>query len=388
MTSATDPGPTPSTGPTTGRVGTPRVPGGPRLLWAGVALAVLVVGGVLLSQTWQPAAPGLPDAGRIVVDGLPLLRLGMLLCGGIVLGFTLSAVVLDPTAQPRGAPSGMITSVGRQDLRVAVAAALGMAASGVALSLLTLGDVLGLPLSQALQPSIVSTYLWDIEGARAALISGLLALAVAAGLTLARTQGGAAGWLIVAGVAVGLPSLSGHAAGLGSHSLALVAGFVHAVVAMLWSGGVVAIATHAFMRSPGLAERARRFGAVAISSVALLALSGFGAASTRLDSWSELVTTTYGRMLLVKSTLLVVALALAATVRARARQGALPSRRVVTEVAVLGAALGVAVLLARTAFPGSPSSCRQRGRRSSATPTHLPRPSRGSRWVGTRTGCG
>jgi cytochrome c oxidase assembly factor CtaG/putative copper export protein len=328
-----------------------RMPGGPRLLWSGVAVAVLVVGAVVLGQTWRAAANGLPDAGRLVVDGLPLLRLAMLLSGGVVLGFATSAVALDPTAAAAGSPRGSITVLGRTDLRVAVAGAIAMSVTSVLVALFTLADVLGLPLGQVLQPGIVSTYLWEVEASRAALLSGVLALLVAVGLTLSRTLGGAAGWLLVALVAVGVPSLTGHAAGLGSHTLALVAGFVHATVAMLWSGGVVALATHAVLRTPSLGERVRRFGVVAVGSVALLALSGIGAASTRLDSWSQLTGTTYGRMLLIKAGLLGTALLLALTVRRRVRGGGVPGARVLAEVAVLGATLGVAVLLARTAFP-------------------------------------
>lgn len=337
-----------------------RLPGLPRLVWVGAALVVLTAGAVWLGLTWQQVPAGLPDAGRLVVDALPVTRLAMLLSGGVLLGFALSAIALDATAGS-STPRGLVTPLGRADLAVAVAAAALFAGAATLLALLTLADVLGLPLSQALAPGIVATYLWDVEASRAVLISGALGTAIAVGLSLARTLGAAVCWFAVACVAVGLPSLTGHAAGLGSHSLALIAGFVHAVAASVWAGGVVAVATHAVRRSPGLLERIRRFGVVAVISVVALAVSGLGAAATRLDQPSELVSTTYGRMLLAKGALMLLALALAGSLRRAVRLRGVAAetspgtgRRTIVEVGVLASAVAVAVLLARSPFPRSP----------------------------------
>ena len=344
--------------PSPGLEATPALPGRARSVWFLVGLAVVVAGVLLLGLAWQPSANGLPDAGAMVVNGLPVLRVLMLLTGAILLGFTLSAVALDPT-RSEGAPRDSLTASRRRDLSVAIGAAAALATTALMLSLFTLADVLGLPLGQVLNGGILTTYLWDVEAARAALVTAVLAMAVGVGLTFSRTLGAAAGWGVVALLAVGLPSLTGHAAGLGNHSLALVSGFVHAVSASLWAGGVVAVATHALARTPGLGERIRGFGVVAIASVVALGVSGLAAAFTRLGSISELVTSTYGRMLLVKSGLLVLALVLASVVRRRSREAGtsvLPEgvrSRVLAEVAVLAAAVGVAVLLARTAFPRS-----------------------------------
>lgn len=337
-----------------------RLPGLPRLVWVVAALVVLIAGAVWLGLTWQEVPAGLPDAGRLVVDALPVTRLAMLLSGGVLLGFALSAIALDPSGAG-STPRGLVTPLGRADLAVAVAAAALFAGAATVLALLTLADVLGLSLSQTLAPGIVATYLWDVEASRAALISGALGAAIAVGLSLARTLGAAACWFAVACVAVGLPSLTGHAAGLGSHSLALIAGSVHAIAASVWAGGVVAVATHAVRRSPGLVERIRRFGVVAIITVVTLAVSGLGAAATRLDQPSDLVSTTYGRMLLAKGALLLLALALAGSLRRAVRLRGVATetspgagRRTIVEVGVLAAAVAVAVLLARSPFPRSP----------------------------------
>lgn len=335
----------------TSRPAAPSGPGGtggsgrlPRLLWVASALAVLVSAGLAAGIRWSPPPDGLPDAGALVVDGLPILRLATLLAGGLTVGFALSGLALDP-----GAKGGRPSRAGRRDLATAAAAAALLALASVLVSLLTLADVLGLPLGQALDPAIVATYLWDVETSRAHIITAVLAVGVAIGLPLTRTLGTAAAWAVLAAVAVGLPSLTGHAAGLGNHALALVSGSLHAVAATVWAGGAVALATHAARGSAGMGERIRRFGVVAVISVAAIALTGLGSAVTRLDSVSQLLTTPYGRIVLAKVVALGLALGLARLVR-RVRSGA-PGRVLLAELVALGAALGLAVVLARSPFP-------------------------------------
>ena len=322
----------------------------PRVVWVVAAAVALVVAASAAGVLWSPVEEGLPDAGRLVVDGLPLLRLVALLSGGLMLGFAVSAVALDPTAHTG------VTPIGRADLRLAVGAAYLLSGAAALFALFTLADVLGMGLSQLVQPGIITTYLWDVEVSRAYLVTALLALGVGLGLGSARTLGSAAGWTLVAAAAVGIPSLTGHAAGLGGHSLALISGFVHAVAASLWAGGLVALTTHAVRGTPGMAERVRRFGVLAIGSVAALALTGFASAATRMDSVSELVSTAYGRTLLVKITALCLAVLLARSIRAAWRSGGPGARpaRMLAEVGILGAALGLAVVLARSPFPRTP----------------------------------
>jgi cytochrome c oxidase assembly factor CtaG/putative copper export protein len=324
---------------------------GPRLVWAGAALVVLFAAAVALGVLWRPLAEGLPDAGRVVVNGLPVLRLVGLLAGGAVLGFTLSAVALDPGAA--GPSAGLLTRGGRRDLALASAAAWLLAVVSLLFALFTLADVLGLSLRSTMSPAILTTYLWDVEVSRAHLISAVLAMTVAFGLVAVRTLGAAAVWFAVAAVAVGIPSLTGHASGLGGHSLALIGGFLHAVSTAVWGGGVVALATHAVQRDPDMRERVRRFGVVAIISVVTIALTGVAAAATRLDSVGQLVTTAYGRAVLAKVLALVAAGGLGLLAR-RAWRGAgaqVGPGRMLAEVGALGGTLGLAVVLARSPFP-------------------------------------
>lgn len=319
----------------------------PRALWTGAAALAALVAAVAAGVRWQPVADGLPDAGRLVVDGLPVLRLVSLLAGGAVVGFGLSAVALDPGARTD------LTRAGRADLAVASVSAFVLAVASLLFAVFTLADVLGIGLVELTAPGLLSTYLWDVEVSRAFLISAALALAAGVGFAVVRSLGGAAGWLAVALVAVGIPSLTGHAAGLGSHALALVSGFAHTIAAAAWGGGVVALATHAVRRSPQMGERVRRFGVVAIVSVATLALTGFASAATRMDSFGQLVSTPYGRTVLAKVVALALALILGGMVRRawRSRANGVGPAAMLAEVVALGSALGLAVVLARSAFP-------------------------------------
>ncbi|HYN56218.1 MAG TPA: cytochrome c oxidase assembly protein [Motilibacterales bacterium] len=319
----------------------------PRVLWAAAALVALLGAAVAAGVLWRPVGDGLPDAGRLVVDGLPVLRLVSLLAGGAMLGFGLSAVALDPGVRTS------LTRSGRGDLAVASIAAFILAGASLLFAVFTLADVLGIGLVDLTAPGLISTYLWDVEVSRAHLISAGLALAVGLGLAFVRSLGAAACWLAVGLVAVGVPSLTGHAAGLGSHSVALISGFVHSIAASVWGGGAVALATHAVRRSPQMGERVRRFGVVAIISVSALALTGFASAATRMDSVSQLLTTTYGRTVLAKIIALAVAGGLGLLTRRAWRAGGAGAGpgRLLAEVVALGSALGLAVVLARSAFP-------------------------------------
>jgi putative copper resistance protein D len=188
----------------------------PRVLWSLAAFAALVAAALAAGIWWQPVSDGLPDAGRLVVDGLPVLRLVSLLAGGAMVGFGISAVALDPAAQ------SSLSRSGRSDLAVAAVSAFVMAGASLLFALFTLADVLGIGLSGLASPGIVSTYVWDVEVSRAFLISAALAAAVGVGFRVVASLGAAAGWLAVGLVAAGIPSLTGHAAGLGGHSLALI----------------------------------------------------------------------------------------------------------------------------------------------------------------------
>jgi copper transport protein len=163
-----------------------------------------------------------------------------------------------------------------------------------------------------------------------------------------------AGLLILA--VAGLEAMDSHAAALDSgRTAAVVAIAAHTLAACLWLGGVAALAVIAWPPGSGGTAVVRanlgRFTILAALSVGLVAATGLYSAGRQLDSAGSLVSTGYGRTLLVKTALLFVLLGLGLAnsgllrLRFRGARGAagkLPSRRLLA----LEAGAGVVLLLA------------------------------------------
>lgn len=277
-----------------------------------VAAAALALGLVLADGAYAPPPAGLPDPGPIVGWGAPIARLLTDLAAITTVGFVLAAAMLDPSGR-----DGVVSREGRRDLRIAVVAAVVWAVLAVVQLFLVLANVLGMSLSQALDPVVASTYVSEIPSTRALLAMAVLALVVAVGLAVTSTVGSAAGWLALAVVAAFLPSLAGHGAGLGDHALALSSNVLHSVAAVTWIGGLLALAVHAARRSTSLRRPVERFSAIALTAFAAMALSGFANAYTRLESPEQLVTTGYGQVLLLKVVILGGLGVIAWTIRQR-----------------------------------------------------------------------
>jgi copper transport protein len=99
------------------------------------------------------------------------------------------------------------------------------------------------------------------------------------------------------------PSIAGHALDRGRSPIELLADVAHVAAASVWLGGLFALALS--FHVPG--DRTlmlRRFSNLAVVSVAVLVATGVVRALSELDSFSQLWTTGYGRVLLVKTALL------------------------------------------------------------------------------------
>jgi len=117
-------------------------------------------------------------------------------------------------------------------------------------------------------------------------------------------------FLLGLGFASGL-SLSGHSAADAGHSwLSELADWVHLGSAILWIGGLVQLVVVIWPAAPGLRRRSiRRFSRVATVCVALLLAAGIYLSFLRLPRVHDLWTTGYGQVLIVKLSLVAVALA-------------------------------------------------------------------------------
>ncbi|WP_418163417.1 copper resistance D family protein [Rhodococcus opacus] len=100
-------------------------------------------------------------------------------------------------------------------------------------------------------------------------------------------------------------ALSGHSASGGSHDVATNSLVFHIVAAALWVGGLVALVLHARRRGARLDLAARRFSALALIAFVVMAVSGVVNAAVRVPI-TELVTSTYGVLILAKVAALVL----------------------------------------------------------------------------------
>ena len=102
-----------------------------------------------------------------------------------------------------------------------------------------------------------------------------------------------------------VPSLAGHALDSGRPGYAVVVDILHVAAASLWLGGLVSLAL-ALRAGEDRAATLRKFSNLALASVLVLAVTGILRAYTELDSVSQIWETGYGRVLIVKSALLVL----------------------------------------------------------------------------------
>jgi copper transport protein len=168
-------------------------------------------------------------------------------------------------------------------------------------------------------------------------------------------------WLALAlalALASGL-SLSSHQATEPNSSwLAQGADWLHLVAASVWVGGLVALALCVWPAAPQLRRRAfLGFARLAFALVAAMVLAGAYLAYLRLPEPADLWQTGYGRLLLLKGTLVGVALAWGGAhhflVRPRLERGERPRVRpsLVGEAAVAFAVLLAAAALTNAAPP-------------------------------------
>jgi copper transport protein len=186
------------------------------------------------------------------------------------------------------------------------------------------------------------------------------------GLPAIRGRVSAAGvLLVVAGAALALTS---HAAALGrATATAVVGDAAHVLAAATWIGGVAALTlalwpAGALQRSDSaaLGRACRRpFAELAACSVGLVLATGLYSAGRQVASVDALVTSTYGHVLLVKTGVVALALALGAfnfaLVRSRARGGTggrlVGSRRLLLLEVTLGATAFLAAAVLASSVP-------------------------------------
>jgi copper transport protein len=146
-------------------------------------------------------------------------------------------------------------------------------------------------------------------------------------------------------------SLSGHSAvDVGSWWGSELADWVHLAAACLWIGGLAQLAFVVWPLAPGLRREAfLRFSKLAGALVGLMVVAGAYLAYERLPAASDLWQTHYGRILLVKSGIVALALSWGAlhhfVVRPALERGRGTGSRVVSKSLLGESAVAIAILL-------------------------------------------
>ncbi|WP_329104003.1 bifunctional copper resistance protein CopD/cytochrome c oxidase assembly protein [Micromonospora sp. NBC_01699] len=326
--------------------------------WPVAAAGLLVAVGVLAALLWYGGAtrreilPGLVDAGPITPWLLPAARLGMQVGAVVTVGLLLAAVLFSARAA-----GGGLSATGYRRVRAAAWSALGWCLASLAALCLTLADVLGLPIAEAVSPTSVVNFATTVQLGQALALSGWMTGAIFLICRAALTPRTAGVALLLAVLAMVPPVFTGHAAAASNHQLAVSGLLLHVVPVAVWAGGLLALALTGRARTDQLAIAVRRFSPLAAGCLLLVAASGLVSAYVRLPGPGALVDTPYGQLVLLK-TLLLGTLAAAGWWQ---RRTALPAllggdrsrfiRIAGVEVLLFAAAMGTAVALSRTPAP-------------------------------------
>lgn len=323
-----------------------------------VLLGVATISGVTAAAIGALALPevlavtGLSDPGPFTTYGLSFVRAAGEIAAVVAIGHFLFAAFLVP---PQA--SGVLDVDGYRALRVGGAACAVWAVCAALLVALTVSDVSGVPLTE-LTPLDIWSAADLVETSAAWRTTSLLAAFVAvASLTVLRWSWTPA--LLAGGLVTLMPlAVTGHSSSGGSHDIATNSLLIHVFAGALWAGGLFALLGHALRRGGHTDVAARRFSGLALWCFAAMAVSGFVNAAVRIDV-SNMLDSSYGLLVVGK----VTALAGLGVIGWRQRRSSIVAlqrdptarrpllRLALTEAALFGVAIGVAVGLGRTPPP-------------------------------------
>jgi copper resistance protein D len=324
-----------TTAPTAGRAA-------PRLvLWTALAVGAAVVASALAGTV----------AVLPVLVGTAVTRAGGDVAGVACVGLALVAVLLPAgAALPGAALRDLARTLVRIDRLVVVVAGawLLLVLTGV---VFRAAEAYGRPVA-ALDAAEVARFAGQVPAGRGLLLTAGCALAVlgCAAARLRRREAVTARVVLIAALlGVLTPSITGHAGTAPDHQLAVLSVAMHAGAAALWVGGlavlVVLVARHRALLDAVLP----RYSRVAGAAVVTVALTGVVAAAVRVGSWTALVSTGYGLLVVGKAVCLVLLAGLGGLARRRLAAGRAPVLRWAgLEVALMAVTLGLAAALTQS----------------------------------------
>jgi putative copper export protein len=311
-------------------------------LLVGLPTALIVLG--TLGALQEQQIPGLPVVPWQTLWALPI----DLWIRDLAIAVTLGAALVGGVLAPRPDPW-----LGR----VASLAAVVWLVTLLAQSVLTVSEVLALPLTQSGDVGIVWSLLTQTTLGRVMLTQFAIITVVAllAWVVLDRLTGILI--FLATVVAAFLPGFVGHSGLAEGHESATISLGIHIVAAGTWVGGLIATVAYVRRGAPDGSVVLRRFSAVALGCVILLAESGLLNAALRLDGPAALLTSQYGAIILAKVAVLTVLIGFglrhrSAMQRSMADGHTVLGRFITWEIGWMGVVLGLSLALSRTAPPG------------------------------------
>jgi putative copper resistance protein D len=317
------------------------------------AVAVLVAFGALflaLQIGGGSRSQALGDPGVVVRVGLPLAKLAVDLSAATLIG-SLALALWAFASRERA----YIRSID-----IAAASALILTLASALTGFLTFLNVSVTPFSlDAKFGNQLGFFLTEIALGQAWLITTLLAAFVAV-LCIAVTNQTALFFVGLAAVGTLVPmALQGHSAGVSGHAMAITSMGLHLVFVSVWLGGVVTLVLLRGIIEPArLATVVSRFSTLAIIAFVVVAVSGVANALLRIGSVDKLFITPYGQIVLLKLGAMVILGAFGFWQRGyliKRMTGVAAQKAfwwfIAIELAIMGAAAGIAAGLARTPTP-------------------------------------
>lgn len=328
--------------------------GGRWVLVGALLVAVATTGVTLVAVGGRPPVPtGLPDPGAVTRWGLPAARLAQDLAGTVVVGLLVLRALAIPV-RLRVNPT-RLSPPERAAMRWAGVAGLVWFLAGEARYVLTYADLTGTPPTDPLVVSALVGFAQQSFVGRVLAQALAFTLLAAVGALLARGPILAGASTLMALMALVLPTFASHSSSAASHDTAVVAMTLHQGGVAVWVGGLVGLVLLRRALGEHLGTTARAYSTLAGLSYALVAVSGVVTAGIRVPALED-VSTPYLFVLGAK-TACFAALGVAGWAHRRGalhRIGGLGdgsgagsgfARLVSVELLVMGAAIGLAVVL-------------------------------------------
>jgi copper transport protein len=187
-------------------------------------------------------------------------------------------------------------------------------------------------------------------------VASAVAATGAAAAAIAIADRSAAPFALVLAVALlPVPTVAGHALDAGRSWIEVPIDFLHVLAAAVWIGGLFAlglVVPRAGAPAELFAAAARRFSRLALASVIVIAATGIGRALAELSAVTQLWTTGYGRVILIKTGLFAVLVGFGLVSRTRVLAGVERLRTLVLAELFLVLGVVVAVGLLTSLHPG------------------------------------